>query len=287
MACRSELWSFAYSCWTHYNWPSWRMPFIIILSQISTIHQPSHMQHGVLWYLHMHVLHNRLFIPIILQGHLLVTSITDLLVRYIFGKRLWRLTDRNWLLAISVAGVSLFVFGCGMAFAIRAFRIRAFADTGEISWLLYSSLGAGVIADCLIAISLCVWLLRIRTGFKRTDSLLNVLMLYSINTGMVTSLCAIVCFATYAITPNRFYYVATSFVLSKLNVNCLLASLNARSPLRDQMCRSPTGSFVTNTGGSEEDGAQSTPSSLVVRVDIVTDKNTSPLEDQHAKYCLV
>ena len=78
------------ACWTHYNWPSWRMPFIIILSQISTIHQPSHMQHGtclpsprtssthfccpgVLWYLHMHVLHNRLFIPIILQGHLLVT----------------------------------------------------------------------------------------------------------------------------------------------------------------------------------------------------------------------
>ena len=89
-------------------------------------------------------------------------------------------------------------------FAISPARRTLVMLTCVSQWLLYSSLGAGVIADCLIAISLCVWLLRIRTGFKRykflatvsevvysrsqcrTDSLLNVLMLYSINTGMVT-----------------------------------------------------------------------------------------------------
>src|SRR5277367_2382203 len=71
-------------------------------------------------------------------------------------------------------------------------------------WLFYSSLAAAVACDSLIAVSLCVLLVRSRTGYKRsvlvffihccchsflrsrTDSLLTVLMLYSINTTLIT-----------------------------------------------------------------------------------------------------
>ena len=69
--------------------------------------------------------------------------------------------------------------------------------------------------------------------------------------------------------PNKYYYWATSLLLNKrklflwierneyltflavVNVNCLLASLNARSPLRDQMYRSSA--FVLNTRVGEVD----------------------------------
>jgi len=122
-----------------------------------------------------------------------------------------------------------------MTFGVKAFQLKTYAKTAVISWLFYSSLGAAVVVDCIFAISLCILLLRSRTGHKRTDSLMNVLMVYSINTGMITSLAAIICFITYAIMPNKYYYMGVFFILSKLNLNCLLASLNARTPLRDQI----------------------------------------------------
>lgn len=65
---------------------------------------------------------------------------------------------------------------------------------------MYTALSSGVAADVVIAVSLVTVLLRSRTGFKRcappqhalrvelnhgtrTDSLVNTLMLYTINTG--------------------------------------------------------------------------------------------------------
>lgn len=70
----------------------------------------------------------------------------------------------------------------------------------SLQWLLYISLGSVVIADILIATSICVLLYHRRSGFKsyvlspfsldkilsmeiRSDSLVTTLMLYSINTG--------------------------------------------------------------------------------------------------------
>ena len=71
----------------------------------------------------------------------------------------------------------------------------------SLQWLFYLALGGLVLADILIATSICVLLYRSRSGFKsyvlllvfslckilsmeiRSDSLINTLMLYSINTG--------------------------------------------------------------------------------------------------------
>ena len=72
----------------------------------------------------------------------------------------------------------------------------------SLQWLIYISLASIVVVDVLIATSICVLLYRSRSGFKsyvlllffsslgkkiehhnRSNSLVNTLMLYSINTG--------------------------------------------------------------------------------------------------------
>ncbi|KDR84512.1 hypothetical protein GALMADRAFT_220238 [Galerina marginata CBS 339.88] len=58
--------------------------------------------------------------------------------------------------------------------------------------------------------------------------MVTTLMAFSINTG---NFCAIACLVTYALWPQRFIFMGLYFALSKLHINALLASLNARSTL--------------------------------------------------------
>ena len=48
------------------------------------------------------------------------------------------------------------------------------------------SLSVGVATDFLIALALCYFLRKLRSGFKKSDSLVNMLCVYAINTGLAT-----------------------------------------------------------------------------------------------------
>ncbi|TFK33459.1 hypothetical protein BDQ12DRAFT_738775 [Crucibulum laeve] len=141
-------------------------------------------------------------------------------------------SGRNNLLVLAIIIASIYVFASGFAFACQGFIAGSYTNMIQQSWMLYSGLGTAVFADGLVAVSLCILLQRSRTGIKSTDSLLNVLMLYSINTGLLTSICATACFITFAIWPHEFIYMGIYFTLSKLFVNNLLAGLNSRASLR-------------------------------------------------------
>jgi hypothetical protein len=172
--------------------------------------------------------------PWTLISQVIVTCMSDLIVRCIFARRIWLLSGRNKLLLFSIAVTALFVFGTGIAFSIRAFLVVSFAKLIREPWLLYAALGTAVCADVLIAVSLCVLLDHNRTGFKSTDSLVNTLMVYSINTGLLTSVCAMACFVTFAIWPRTFVFIGVYFILGKLYINTILAFLNTREFLRSR-----------------------------------------------------
>ncbi|CAA7262231.1 unnamed protein product [Cyclocybe aegerita] len=63
------------------------------------------------------------------------------------------------------------------------------------------------------------------------DILLAGTMLYAINTGAVTSLCAILTLMCVLAFPGTYIYGAFYFCVGRLYVNSMLASLNARKPL--------------------------------------------------------
>ncbi|KAF9475440.1 hypothetical protein BDN70DRAFT_883698 [Pholiota conissans] len=162
----------------------------------------------------------------------ITTCFSDLIVRGIFARRIWVLSGHNNRLLFAITLGSIFVCAMGLMFAIRGFIDGSFARIVLESWILYTALGSSVVVDGIVTVSLCVLLVGVRTGFKSTDSLVNTLMLYSINTGLITSLCATACFVTFAIWPHQFVFIGFYFVLSKLHVNSLLAVLNTRETLR-------------------------------------------------------
>ncbi|KAI0650118.1 hypothetical protein C8Q79DRAFT_901378 [Trametes meyenii] len=154
-----------------------------------------------------------------------VVLVTNLIVRAIFGMRVWRLSGGHWFMPVFVVNVlSLFV----LDFAVKGLSVRVLVEVHHFSWSFYAGLGAEVVADAIVAASQCLLLVRMRTGLARTDSLIALMMRYSINTGLLTSICAALILVTFTAQPETFIYFAFYFIYSKLYVNSLLATLNAR-----------------------------------------------------------
>jgi len=167
-----------------------------------------------------------------LSVHVIVTTVSDFVVRSFFARRVWILSRQNWLLASGAAICAFVTFVTGIGFAAKSFTFSSTLQFADIAWVLYLSLGSGVVADVWVAASLCWYLNKSRTGFKATDSTINVLMAYIINTGLLTSVCAAGCFVTYAAMPRNYVFIGFYFILSKLYFNSLLATLNARDKIR-------------------------------------------------------
>ncbi|KAF9475443.1 hypothetical protein BDN70DRAFT_996414 [Pholiota conissans] len=181
-----------------------------------------------------------------------ITCVGDLTVRIIYGRRVWKISHNIYIIAF-VGVASAGAFGGGFAFAIEAFIEQTFANFSHISYLMYLALGSAVAADILIAVSLCLSLSRSRTGFKKTDSIVTILMLYAINSSVLTTyaswfqnrmtgssnpkiftdrVCSAACLITYTIWPEQFTFIGIYVCLSKLFLNSLLAMLNGRKSLK-------------------------------------------------------
>ncbi|CAA7268582.1 unnamed protein product [Cyclocybe aegerita] len=91
-------------------------------------------------------------------------------------------------------------------------------------WLISSAA-----ADSLIAVSLAWSLYRRKTGFRATDAVITRIILFSVQTGIVTSVAALVSMITFVALPltNTTTFVF-NVLLMKLYGNFILATLNNR-----------------------------------------------------------
>ncbi|EMD36551.1 hypothetical protein CERSUDRAFT_84724 [Gelatoporia subvermispora B] len=169
--------------------------------------------------------------------HVTFTSVSNFLVRGMFANRVWKLSHGNIILTGGLLLLSLTDLVCGITITVKAFGL-ALDGFSSLSTLLYLNSAASLTADAAVALALCYFLYRSRTGWERTDSLIAVLMLFSINTGLLTVLDALASLITFAIMPSNLIFFAIYLCQSKLFINAFLATLNARETLRNGGTRS-------------------------------------------------
>ncbi|KAI9068725.1 hypothetical protein FKP32DRAFT_1754257 [Trametes sanguinea] len=181
---------------------------------------------------------------------IIISNVSNSIVRCIFGYRLWKcerrglfigptsyvltivgVSNHNRIFPAVIAFLSIFIFVDAAYFAAKLYSIPLYSEIIHFSWSLYLGLSVEATVDLIVAATQCLLLRRLETGIQRTDSVIRILITYSINTGLLTSLCAIGALVSYAVAPTKFIYFAFYFVLSKLYVNSLLATLNARGSL--------------------------------------------------------
>jgi len=208
--------------------------------------------------------------------HIIITSISDLTVRFVFGCRLWKLSSGNILLAISIAISSLLAVGSTMSFTGMGIHYKSFANISKIQYLLYITFGSSVVADAIIAMALCIVLANSHTGFQRTDSLVNFLVVYAINTGVVTSIVSILCLVLLITMPHNYIFLAICFNLSKLYINALLGSLNARTHFRDQKDTISTIALSGITESRSDNSSKKVPASPHITISFERYTETKP-----------
>ncbi|KAI0717412.1 hypothetical protein C8T65DRAFT_116374 [Cerioporus squamosus] len=167
-------------------------------------------------------------------AQVIVTGVSDGIVRGIFCYRIWLLSNQHVPTLAFLAGSSLLAFGCSLAFPTVGFRYTTFVGLQQISWILYLGLSTVVLSDLLISGALCVLLAKRRSDFRRANSIIRNLIMYSINTCLLTTACSLAALIAYAASPHTFIYISFYFLLPKLFLNSLLATLNARKSLINQ-----------------------------------------------------
>lgn len=168
--------------------------------------------------------------PLLIE--VLFNGFTALLVQSFMTLRLWRLSNKNvWLTSIVVLLV-LGEFGTIMAYSCIALTYKTFIDLARVKTLSITVNALAAVGDTLIAGILCTLLHKSRTGFQRSDTMINKLMLFAVNTGVLTSMCAICSLITILAAGNTFLYIAFFFCIGRLYSNSLLATLNARQIIR-------------------------------------------------------
>ncbi|KAL5519606.1 hypothetical protein ACEPAH_1289 [Sanghuangporus vaninii] len=170
-----------------------------------------------------------------LCAYLVISGTSDFIIRLFYSRRIWFVSDENMILTAITMSLSATTFAFGLGFSAKLFSLKSILEVSKISWLRYAAFGSDVITDFTCAISLLHFIRRGKTGMQTTEAVVNKLTLYIISTGLLTSFVATASFATYVSMPNKAIFAAIFPCLSKLYFSALLATLNARKQLREDL----------------------------------------------------
>ncbi|KAI0722369.1 hypothetical protein C8T65DRAFT_137478 [Cerioporus squamosus] len=163
-----------------------------------------------------------------IQSTIMETGTIVFVSHCFFARRLFFLADRKALYLIGIGILLLSELSMCIAATVEVVKRKTFSAFADDMWLIWATLAIAVTVDVLCSIGLTYYLRRNRTGFKKTDSMVDILMLYSINTGLCTSLCTLGALVCAILMPKNLIFCGVYVVASKLYSNSLLAVLNSR-----------------------------------------------------------
>ncbi|OSD04887.1 hypothetical protein PYCCODRAFT_1433231 [Trametes coccinea BRFM310] len=129
--------------------------------------------------------------------------------------------------------------------------------------IFYLIFATGLSADAILTAMMCLWLHSARTGFKRTDSIINIMIVYTIETGLFPSLVETGGMIAFIVNSTSQIFLAFYLQIGVLYLTSLLTSLGARRKIQQRIqqpitlnfsalhASSCNGTQTTNAGSSE------------------------------------
>ncbi|KAH9902918.1 hypothetical protein C8Q73DRAFT_778030 [Cubamyces lactineus] len=184
------------------------------------------------------------------SAQLLCNACAIVIIQSFYTYRIWTLSKNRTLAALLVCNLIIciaplvqhpcqytIVFGdFGLAFTLFLKSIMT-VDVEDYIGLTSLDIALSSVTattDVLLSTTLVILLAMSRTGSVGANRLINKLMLYTINTGSLTSICAICSLIAVIILPTTAIYVMFYYIGTRLYSISLLATLNAREGLRIQ-----------------------------------------------------
>ncbi|KAJ7435221.1 hypothetical protein B0H11DRAFT_2277736 [Mycena galericulata] len=166
----------------------------------------------------------------------IMCGIISAMVQIFYAYRIWALR-RNIMPRLLAILIILLALTQALAAIIGSLLLETNLTQENLIRLhpIFSLWLAGSFTTDVLVTGSMIWILHTSKSTSRvsqTDSLLNRLILNTIQTGTVTVICAGVGLALFIVYTDRNYYFAFTYILGKLYSNSFMATINSRAPRR-------------------------------------------------------
>ncbi|KAI0694297.1 hypothetical protein C8T65DRAFT_744412 [Cerioporus squamosus] len=143
-----------------------------------------------------------------------ICGFTIILCQGFYAQRVY-LVGPQYRPAVVIAAVWMFVLaGFTIAATAEGFPLSNPRDFQQINWMISCVFGIAV-TDALLAGTLVRVLRKSRTGIKPTDSTVDVIIAYALDTGLLNSILGLAGFLVVLISPENFMYISIDIVFLK------------------------------------------------------------------------
>ncbi|KAF9043376.1 hypothetical protein BJ165DRAFT_1529415 [Panaeolus papilionaceus] len=211
-----------------------------------------------------------------------------LCVQSFFSLRVYRVIRKPYAYVafLCIAISSMRLVG-GIVLSVAAVRSTSI-DIYRVKWkwLIVLLLVSGTLVDVIITIAMLYYLCSARSrAMTRTAHIIDKLIVYTLRSGLLTSLSAIVLLVLFLTKPKTMSWLAVYTFLAKLYSNSLLSVLNGRAELRydsDGLGHESMERFGTTPGRGDATTTQLAPRIDVIELQLkkTTDTSRGDVDDK-------
>ncbi|KAJ7913902.1 hypothetical protein B0H13DRAFT_2270994 [Mycena leptocephala] len=215
--------------WNHkFKDPWWIRTIVIALFLVDTTHTGIGIYE--LWHLCVSNFSNPSIILVVdfsIPFTAIATSISSVLAQTFLGHRVFQLTKSKPLIVV-LATLSTGGFISGCIAGVKSGIIKEVSKFKSIVPLVICWLTLLSSVDILITAVLTFVLIRSKTGFHRTDTIINRLIRGAIQTGLFVSIFALGDLFSFIFAGKTTFYAMFAYPIGRIYTNTLLNTLNAR-----------------------------------------------------------
>jgi len=159
-------------------------------------------------------------------------EICVILVDVFYILRMWKLMDKNKYALLPFIPV-LVGTAHAIGFTVISWEFRYIWEFDKATYYLIMTASCKVLTDIAITVTMCALLSKRQSMIaSRSKFLLKALFIWTLTTGLLTSVSTVAYLVTYLSMSKNLVYVGVYLVRTKICANAMLASLNTRKALR-------------------------------------------------------
>ncbi|KAI0247775.1 hypothetical protein BJV78DRAFT_1363970 [Lactifluus subvellereus] len=159
----------------------------------------------------------------------------ELLIQLLYVYRVYQLSKRAVYMPATIVTLCLTSFSFGLAFNISVLLIPSEVEALRKLSFLIASIAIQAACDVIITTSMVYYLFRNRSTIPRINSVLNLLTLYIITCGTLTTVTATACLVTLSVVGSTWIYVSFYLLQVRLYSCSFMSVLNSRDHIRQTL----------------------------------------------------
>ncbi|OCH88916.1 hypothetical protein OBBRIDRAFT_836233 [Obba rivulosa] len=182
-------------------------------------------------------------IPFGISAEIAMTIALGILVQCFFASRVWLMSGRKLIIPLIIhspwgnshsgfttpseckelGNMYTILSSFSQCAAFAAFH-AVISQRFALQWSAAVGLACSMASDFAITGSQCYYLRKVRSGMTKTDKLIDVLIMYTVNTGLITSVVATSAIVLSTVFSTTFWLVIPFTLISKSYANSALAT---------------------------------------------------------------